>query len=144
MSADGRPFFLRVGALIAVCTLLLTASFIGILALLSGEITNYRARVPWYLVLGALSFVGTIVLLEENGTSGRAILATAVLTAILAFTLVALGVEGVLFTLEHPDTVFVSQLVLYLFAAGLIGTGVGYWGLKHWREFSTGAGGGQL
>lgn len=144
MTSNRRLFFLRVGGLIAICTLLLTASFIGILALLSGNIGNYQARVPWYLVAGALVFVGTIVLLEETGSAGRPILGTAVLTAVLMFSLVALGVEGVLFTLENPETVFVSRLVLYLFAAGLIGTGIGYWGLKHWREFTAGTSDSQL
>lgn len=143
MSSNRRSFFLRVGGLIAVCTFLVTASFIGILALLSGEIVDPQARIPWYLVVGALTFVSTIVLLEENGTSGRDILATAVLSTALVFTLVALGVEGILFALERPEGVFDSQLILNLFAAGLISTGIGYWGLKHWREFSTG-GGGQL
>lgn len=141
MASSGRAFFLRVGGLIAVCTILLTASFIGVLALVSGEITNAQARMPWYLVVGALVFVGTIVLLEENGTSGRDILATAILSSTLMFTLVALAIEGILFTMENPETVFVSQLVLYLFAAGLVGTGIGYWGLKHWREFSSGSSG---
>lgn len=142
MSANRRSFFLRVGGLIVVCTLLLTASFVGVLALLSGDLTNYQTRVPWYLVVGAIVFVGTIVLLEENGARGRPILATAILTAVVMFALVALGVEGLLFTLENPEAVFVSQLVLYFFAAGLIGTGMGYWGLRHWREFSTSGGSG--
>lgn len=137
MASDRRLSFLRVGALILGCTLLLTASFVGILAVFSGDVTTFKSRIPWYLLIGAAVFVGTIVLLEENGAHGRTILATALLTTVLAFILVSLGVEGFIFTLENPDTVFVSQLVLYLLAAGLIGTGVGYWGLNHWREFSA-------
>lgn len=137
MASDRRSFFFRVGVLILSCTLLLTASFIGVLAVISGDVSTYESRIPWYLLIGAAVFVGTIVLLEENGAHGRTILATALLMTITSFILIALGVEGFLYTLENPEAVFVSQLVLYLLAAGLIGTGIGYWGLNHWREFSA-------
>ena len=44
--------------------------------------------------------------------------------------------EGVLFAFRNPELVFVSQLVYYFIAAALIGTGIGYWGVRHWREFA--------
>lgn len=136
MDKDRRTFFLRVGAIIAFCTVLLTASFVGVLALVSGDIQNYQARVPYYILVGALTFVGTIVLLEEHGTHGRVIFSTAIVTTVIVLIIVTLAVEGAIFTIEDPEAVFVSQLVIYLLAAGLIGTGIGYWGLNHWREFT--------
>lgn len=141
---SSRQFFLRVGALIAICTVLLTASFIGVLAFLSGDITGFETRVPWYLIAAALAFVGSILLLENQGARGRPIIVTAVVTATTAFVLLALGIEGMVFAAEHPGRVFDSQLVLYLFAAGVMGTGFGYWGLKHWREFTGGTADGSL
>lgn len=139
-----REFFLRVLAIIGVCTLLLTASFVGVLALLSGELTATSSRIPWYLVVTSFVFVGTIILLEEGDAEGSTIIVSAVLSSALGFVLVSLAVEGVIFAITYPERVFVSQLVLYFFSAGLIGTGVGYWGLNHWREFSHSTSGDSL
>lgn len=134
----GRGFFVRVTALIGICTLLLTASFIGVLAFISGSgyISNLQSRMPWYIVIAAVGFVGTIILLEANDSSGRVILITAAITTLITAILIPLAVEGILFAFQFPEKVFVSQLVLYFFAAGLIGTGLGYWGINHWREFT--------
>lgn len=142
MASDGtrRKFFLRVLLLMAASTILLTASFIGVLAFLSGEQIATSSRIPWYLVLTATVFVATIILLEEGGADGSTIIISALLFSGLGFALIALAVEGVLFAIEYPDLVFVSQLVLYFFAAGLIGTGIAYWALNHWREFSQSSG----
>lgn len=136
MATDAQSFYLRVGGLIVVCTLLLTASFVGVLALFSGEISAVASRIPWYLVVTAGFFVGTIVILEESNVHGRAIITTALLAGFFGGGAVALGFEGLLYTLENPKIVLGSQLGLYFLAAGLIATGIGYWALNHWREFS--------
>lgn len=135
-----REFFLRVLLVIGASTLLLTASFIGVLAFLNGEVGATSSRIPWYFVVAAVVFVATIILLEEGGADGSTIIISALLFSGLGFILVSLAVEGVLFAIEYPELVFVSQLVLYFFAAGLIGTGIGYWALNHWREFSESSG----
>lgn len=137
-----RQFFSRVLFVIGFCTVLLTASFVGVLAVLSTEVTGVADRLPWYIVLAAGVFVGTIVLLEESGSDGGTIIVSAILLGGLGFVLVALAVEGFIYAVTYPELVFVSQLVLYLLAAGLIGTGVGYWAVNHWREFSNSTGGG--
>lgn len=140
-SAGSRQgFYVRALLLIGGCTILLTASFIGVLAFLSGEVQAASSRIPWYLVIAALIFVATIILLEEGGDDGSTIIIAALLFSVLGFILVSLAVEGVFFAVSYPELVFVSQLVLYFFAAGLIGTGVGYWALNHWREFSNSSG----
>lgn len=140
-TSSRRAFFLRVVLLIGVCTFVLTSSFVGILALLSGEVGALSGRIPWYFVVTALLFVGTIILLEENDADGRTIIVSAMVFAVIGMLVLSLAVEGFMFALEYPDMVFVSQLVLYFFAAGLIGTGLGYWGLNHWREFTNGRSG---
>ncbi|WP_424003327.1 hypothetical protein ACOZ4I_04155 [Haloarcula salina] len=136
-SESRREFLRRVVLVIGGCTIGLTAAFVGVLAVLSGEIQSVSSRVPWYLVGGALLFVATIVLLDENDADGRTIIVSALVVSVVGFGLLTLAVEGIRFAIMRPELVFVSQLVLYLFAAGLIGTGVGYWALRHWREFST-------
>lgn len=129
-------YFLRVGGLITISTLFLTAAFVGILGFVSGEIEGIQSRLPWYIVVGALGFVGTIILLEAQDSHGRIIMVTSIVVSSAVFVIVSLGIEGMLFALAHPEMVFVSQLVLYFLAAALIGTGLGYWGLNHWREFT--------
>ncbi len=135
-----RSVYARITVVIACCTLLLTFSFVGLLAIVSGTADAVTARLPWYLVVGALAFVATIVLLELYGATGREIIITASFTGAWAVVLVGLGVEGVRYTINHPEEVFVSRLVLYFLAAGLLGTGIAYWALHHWREFTTQSG----
>lgn len=136
MAAAGRSFYFRVGGVIVLCTLLLTASFVGVLAVITGAVSAFDLRIPWYLLAAAAFFVGSIVVLEGNDVTGREVILTALLAGLLGGASVALGLEGVLFTLENPADVFGSQLLLYFLAAGLVGTGIGYWALNHWREFS--------
>lgn len=132
-----RSVYVRISLVIAGCTLLLTFSFVGLLAIASGATDAVSTRLPWYLVVGALAFVATIVLLELYGATGREIIVTASFTGAWALVLVGLSVEGVRYTVTHPEEVFVSRLVLYFLAAGLLGTGIAYWALHHWREFTT-------
>lgn len=128
---------LRIGVLIVACTILLTGSFVGLLAAISGVLQDtWVSRVPWYLVVGAAVFVGTIILLEINDADGRTIIVTAGVFGTLAFLLVSLGIEGYIYTYHNPDQIL-QRLILYFVAASLVATGVGYWGLRHWREFTA-------
>lgn len=129
-------FMTRIILLISISTVFLTASFIGIVSFMSGDINNVNTRLPWYLVIGGLSFVGSIILLEAQGSDGRTIIVTSFTIMVMMFILTVLAIEGILFTLEQPELVFNSQLILYFFSAALVGVGIGYWGLKHWREFT--------
>jgi len=124
----------RAGALVAVCTLVLTASFVGLVALLSGEAPGVSDRLPLYVLGMATAFVGTILLFEAQGVDGRTIMATAGSVALGTFVFLTLGSEGVVHAVENPGQVVASQLVFYFLAAGLIGTGLGYWGIRHWQE----------
>ncbi|EMA49020.1 MULTISPECIES: hypothetical protein [Halococcus] len=129
-----RQFFVRVSVVVAVATLFLTASFVGLLALLNGDLRGSSSRIAWYLTIAAVAFVGVIILLETQDAAGTSIITTAAIVAVIVFVLVSLGVEGLLYAVRNPAAVFVSQTILYFFAAALIGSGVGYWALRHWRE----------
>lgn len=130
-------YFVRTGILAGVSTLIMTASFIGILAVMEGQLTGIASRTPWYLVFSAFVFTGTVVFLERNDVLGRVIIGTAIALTVVSFGLSMLTTEGVIYTIENPEEVFVSQLVLYFLAAGLVGTGFGYWAINHWREFTS-------
>ena len=127
---------LRVALLIASWTLLLTASFVGLIAAISGEIQGFESRLHWYFGVTAVVFVATILLLELNDVDGKTIIIPAVMTGLLSFTLFFLAAEGVLFTMKNPEIVAVSRLVIFLSAA-LVATGLTYWALRHWREFKA-------
>ncbi|WP_248516179.1 hypothetical protein [Salinarchaeum laminariae] len=137
MNADERTrYFARTAALAAASTIVITASFIGVLALLEGEFSTLDSRIPWYLVATSLIFLSTIFLLEEHGADGIEIIAITGVVTVLGFIMIVLAVEGVNYARTHPEDVFVDRLVLYFLAAGMFGTGIGYWGIKHWREFT--------
>lgn len=133
---DTHRFYLRISGIIVLCTLVLTFSFLGVLAFVSGDFETPLVRLPWYLLVGAAGFVASIVLLEQVGGQGIDVIVTASVNGAFAMIIAALTVEGILFTVRNPGDVFVSQLVLYFLAAGLAGTGIAYWALRHWREFT--------
>lgn len=136
-------YFFRTGLLVGFSTLVLTATFVGLLAFIEGHVPGLDSRIPWYLVASALGFTTTILFLEQYHSDGRMIITSAAIVTVASLILLSLSVEGLLFAVDQPEKVFVSQLVLYFFAASLLSTGFGYWGLKHWREFTdqrTGSG----
>jgi len=132
----------RAGALVACCTLALTASFVGLVALLSGQAPGVTDRLPVYVLGAATAFVGTILLFEVQGHDGRTVIATAGSVAIAAALVLTLGGEGVIHAIRHPEQVVASQLLFYFLAAAMIATGLGYWAVNHLDEFAVGPGGG--
>ncbi|MFB6164201.1 MAG: hypothetical protein ABEJ31_03490 [Haloarculaceae archaeon] len=130
----------RAGALVAVCTLVLTASFVGLVAMLSGQAPGIADRLPVYVLGMAGAFVGTIVLFETQGQDGHTIMVTAGGAAVGTFIVLTLGGEGVMAVLRDPSQVVASQLLFYFLAAGMIGTGLGFWAINHWQEFSLASG----
>ncbi len=132
----GRARIKRVAALVAGSTLALTACFVGLLAAATGQVEGVGSRLPAYVLAMAVAFVATVVRLELEGYDGRPIIVSASGVAVAAFVLVTLGGEGLTYAVRNPEAVVGSQLLLYLLAAGLIGSGLGYWGVRHWREFA--------
>jgi hypothetical protein len=127
---------LRVGALVVACTLVLTATFVGVLALVSDGTPGLGARLPVYVLTMAGSFVAALVIAEQRRSDGGTVIVTAGTLALAVFVVVALAGEGAVYAQAHPGRVFESSLLLYLFAAGLIGSGLAYWAVRHWREFA--------
>lgn len=137
-----REFLVRGTLIVGLSTVVLTSSFIGVIALFSGETHTLSARFPYYLILMGLVFVATIFLLEEHGSEPRITILTATITGLLTLILSVLGLEGMMYTISNPQLVFDEQLVFYFIAAALIATGVTYWAIKHWRELiGNGSGG---
>ncbi len=127
----------RLSLLVAACTAALTFSFVGLVALATGGAGNVGGRVPFYVLGTSMSFVAAILVIDGPRRDGRAVLVVAGAIAGATFVLLSLGVEGLLYSLRNPDAALASRSGLYLVAAGLIGTGVGYWGLRHWREMAA-------
>lgn len=128
-------FYAKILSLVAICTVILTAAFVGIIAFISGDINEFNSRLPYYTVLLGAAFVLTIILLESQHTKGQDILITSVTVSIITTVVSLLAVEGTLFAYRFPERVFVSQLVVYFTGASLIAIGFGFWGIRHWREF---------
>jgi len=132
----------RLGGVVLVSTLVLTAAFVGVLALVSGGNDGVGGRLPVYVLAMAVAFVGFVVLVEQRldarpgPIDGRRVLGTAGAFALTVLLAVSLSGEGVVYAVRNPDRVVASEVFLYFLAAGLVGTGLGYWGLRHWQEFA--------
>lgn len=130
-----HPFDVRTGILVICSTIVLTASFLGLLAVVRGTVTDPGTRLPVYVLLTAVVFVVVLFELNDPEEPGLPVLTTTVGVGIGAFILISLSGEGVVFVISRPETLVSSQVLLYLIAAALICTAIAYWGVQHWREF---------
>jgi FtsH-binding integral membrane protein len=137
MTGLDRAESLRLVGVVGVSTLVLTASFVGLLSVVAGGNEGMSGRLPLYVLVMAVAFVGTIVLAEQRRrtSNARTVITGAGSLAGLVFVVVTLSGEGVVYAARNPSQVVASELSLYFLAAGLIATGLGYWGLRHWGEF---------
>ncbi|WP_084802554.1 hypothetical protein [Halorientalis sp. IM1011] len=126
----------RAGALVAVCTLVLTASFVGLVALVSGQATGLSDRLPAYVLGMATAFVGAVLIAETQGFDGRTVIVGAGVVALGTLVVLTLGGEGLLHAVRNPGALVTSHLLFYFLAAGMIATGFGYWAINHWQELS--------
>lgn len=125
--------WLRATGVILGFTVVLTADFVGVLALVSQPRPDVASRMPLYTLAMAGAFVVTIYGFARYGADARTVLLSATGVGFAAFVLFGLAVEGVVFAAARPDLVG-SQLVIYFLAAGLMGTGIGYWLVAYWRD----------
>lgn len=95
----------QAGIFVALSTLALTASFLGLVALVTGTVTGSNARLPAYVLGTALAFVGAILLFEAAYRDGRRVLEAAAAVAVGTLVLLLFGGEGVAYLLQQPDRV---------------------------------------
>ena len=129
-----RNALARASTFVVASTLALTASFLGVVGLLSGDVTGLGSRLPVYVLVMALAFVAAIITFEQQYHEAVQILAFSAIAGVLTFLLATFGGEGVAFLAQNHQEIVASHLLFYLVAAGLIGTGIGYWTLNHWSE----------
>lgn len=132
----GSGGLLRVAMPIVLSTLVLTAAFLGALSLLTHPVPGFSSRFPFYVLVMALGFVSALFLLERPRIDGGQVLMATLGLTVTVFVTVTLAGEGLTFAVTYPEAVFVSDFILYLLAAGLIGSGLAYWTVRHWREFT--------
>jgi hypothetical protein len=125
----------RAAAMVGVSTTFVTAAFIGIVALATGAVADLADRLPFYVLIMAIVFTGFVFLIDARANDGGTVIVSSIGVAILGFGMVLLAGEGLVFLITKPDQLLTSQLIIYLISAGLVCTGLAYWGLRHWREF---------
>jgi hypothetical protein len=132
-----RDAVVRGAGLVVAATVVVTIAFVGLLALVTGHTEGLKSRFPFYVVALSVAFTTLVLTLERFLSDGRNILLTAVVLSITIAIVVALDVEGIRYAVANPDELVASQLLLYLVAAGCLCTGLVYWSIHHWREFTA-------
>ena len=128
----------RLGAVVVGSTLVLSASFFGVVAMATGEALGALDRMPYYLLAAAAAFVVALVLLEEWHLDGETVIRVAATAAVSAFLLVGLSIEGIWYVSGNPTVVMSSNLFVYVLSAGMMATGLGFWTARHYRELKGG------
>lgn len=134
LDADLLP---RAAVLVAVSTAVVTAAFVGVVALVTGNASEVTARLPIYVLVMAVVFVAFVFLIDSRGSDGQTVIVSSIGVALFGFLLVLLSGEGLVYILTQPQDLLASHVLIYLASAGLVCTGLAYWGLRHWREFVT-------
>jgi hypothetical protein len=129
-----RTTWLRVGGVLGA-TLVLTASFLGVLAAVVGVATGVGNRLSLYFLAGGVAFVVTTLALSRRGLDGATVLLATTGASVLTFLLTLSAGEGVRYAVLRPGEVFDVRLLGYLAAAGLVVTGLSIWTVRYWREF---------
>lgn len=125
----------RTGAVVAGCTAVLTAALVGAVSLVGGHAVGVGSRLQFYVLAGAVAFVASLLILEESRHDARRVISGSVIAGAAGLVLVGLASEGVLYTLAEPRTVLSSSLFVYLTAAALLVSGLGYWSIRNWKLF---------
>lgn len=128
---------MRVGGIVVGCTFALTASFFGAVAIVTGEANGLAGRLPFYVLGAAIVFVVALVVLDDLLVDGVAILQGAGGVGVGAFVFFTLGVEGIAFAVSDPGKVVATQLFLYVVAAGMIASGIGFWAIRHGKSLTV-------
>lgn len=111
------------GLLVAVAPLAVgAASFVG------GATAGFGIRLPVYVLVGAIVFVGTLLAMRYSPRDGTAVLRRATVVGFLGFVVIGLGTEAVVYGL----IVVASELTLYLASAVIIACGLVYWSFRNW------------
>ena len=131
-----REFLARAGGAVAASTVVLTASFVGVVSFLGGAAGDVGGRLPFYVLTMAVAFAATIFALDDPDADGSRVITATAGVAVACFVLVTLAGEGVVYAVRFPEKVLASNLLVYFAAAGLICTGLAFWALRHWREFA--------
>lgn len=134
----GASFYVRAGAIITASTVVLTAAFVGVVALAARGTVGVDERFPFYVLAMAVTFVASLLVLDDQDIPGVSVIGATIGLSFTAFVVLGLAAEGVVYAIENPDVVVASPLLAYFVSAGLIATGLTYWGLNHWREFVGG------
>lgn len=138
-SANGhleRDVLVQAGPLICATTLALTAAFLGIVGIASGNAGGLVGRLPLYVLAGSVGFVAALLVTEHSDYYGREALVSAAVIGAVGFVMIGLGTEGVVYGINHPDAVVASHLSVYLLSAAMIASGIGYWTVRNWRDLS--------
>jgi len=133
---DGRGVagFGPLVATLCGCTVVLTAVFLGAVALVAGRADGFVARLPLYVLASAVAFIAVLLVADHARTHGTAVLGRAAGVATVGFATVSLGAEGVVDALRYTDTVVMSHLFVYLLSAAVVVAGVGYWAARNYRD----------
>jgi hypothetical protein len=135
-SLTNRQFAARASGAVVASTVVLTASFVGVVSFLTSAATGVGARLPFYVLAMAITFAGTIFFLDEPTADGTRVIVATLGVSVASFVFTALSAEGFVYAIRFPERMLASNLLVYFVAAGLICTGLAFWALRHWREFA--------
>ena len=123
------------GVQVIFFTLVFTLAAVGLVGLINGQNTGSDERLGFYVLFSSVVFIVTIYSIEKTKRKNAMdIMKVVIAITIFGFVLVSLSGEGLVRIVQ--GTGYTLQTYLYLVTGGLLCSGVGWWVIRHWKEYT--------
>jgi hypothetical protein len=131
----GRNRLGKDGFQVALFTLIFALATVGLIGLFNGENVGNEQRLGVYVLFSSVLFIITIYYIEKMGKRNAfEVIKVVMAITILGFVLASLSGEGLVRVIRGTE--YTLQMYLYLITGGLVCSGVGYWAIRHWKEYT--------
>ncbi len=131
----GRSRLGKLGFQVTLFTLIFALATVGLIGLVNGENVGSEQRLGVYVLFSSVLFITTIYSIEKTGRRNAfEVIKVVMAITILGFVLASLSGEGLVRVMQGTE--YTLQIYLYLITGGLVCSGVGYWAIRHWKEYT--------
>lgn len=124
----------KVGFQVVLFTLVFALTIVGLIGLVNGENVGSDQRLGIYVLFSSILFISTIYHIEKTGKRNAfEVIKVVIAITILGFVLASLSGEGLVRVMRGTE--YTLQIYLYLVTGGLVCSGIGYWAIRHWKEY---------
>ena len=131
----GASRFGKLGFQIGLFTVIFALAAVGLVELVEGRAMGSDQRLGFYVLFSSILFIFTIYSIEKaKRRDGFDVMKVVIAITIVGFIIASLSGEGLIRVVQGAG--YTSQTYVYLITGGLVFSGVSYWAIRHWKEYT--------